>query len=325
MSCCEECITTSVKSFELFARCLGIFLIAFVWFMIMFLSLSGMFLIFPLYITDSSQWLFICRTIFLFSTVNVVYNYYFCISTDPGSPSSIDRDFRESIDNVIENELGDENRCIMMVEESKNCRDNIEISHRIYRKCKKCGSIKLPRTHHCSVCRRCILKMDHHCPWIGQCVGLQNQRYFILFISWSFISCLLISLFAMSILFEIFGVMISGNISSNSITLNDPILIQCIFFSSVVSLSFTLGTGLLLCFHVYLLLTNQSTIEYRQNSFLRNYLEKRGKTWKNPYDLGIKENIRQVMGTNNFPLLFFSCFPTQSKSVDISMPFDAII
>lgn len=29
--------------------------------------------------------------------------------------------------------------------------------------CKKCIAPKPPRTHHCSVCRRCVLKMDHHC------------------------------------------------------------------------------------------------------------------------------------------------------------------
>lgn len=29
--------------------------------------------------------------------------------------------------------------------------------------CGKCISPKPPRTHHCSVCNRCILKMDHHC------------------------------------------------------------------------------------------------------------------------------------------------------------------
>ena len=29
--------------------------------------------------------------------------------------------------------------------------------------CRKCIAPKPPRTHHCSVCNKCVLKMDHHC------------------------------------------------------------------------------------------------------------------------------------------------------------------
>ncbi|XP_023610636.1 palmitoyltransferase ZDHHC16 isoform X3 [Myotis lucifugus] len=42
--------------------------------------------------------------------------------------------------------------------------------------CKKCIYPKPARTHHCSVCNRCVLKMDHHCPWLNNCVGHYNHR-----------------------------------------------------------------------------------------------------------------------------------------------------
>jgi len=50
------------------------------------------------------------------------------------------------------------------------------------RKCGSCNEIKPARTHHCRTCNRCVISMDHHCPWVNNCLGLENYRYFILFI-----------------------------------------------------------------------------------------------------------------------------------------------
>lgn len=61
--------------------------------------------------------------------------------------------------------------------------------------CDICNTVKPPRTHHCSQCKRCVIRMDHHCVWIANCVGLHNMKPFLLFL----IYCVITSIFSFSI------------------------------------------------------------------------------------------------------------------------------
>ena len=168
---------------------------------------------------------------------------------------------------------------------------------RKYKFCSTCSIMRPTRSTHCSDCNNCVEKFDHHCPWIGNCTGKRNYKFFFIFLVLINILSFFLIIISVIHIYKNFSITITKNknlpkIEKNnniiSYALSEVIIYIYIIIYSIISLLFIVG---LLFYHLKLIHNNITTKED-----LKNY-------WNHPFGNPFKRNRLLNWKNALFPLI----------------------
>ncbi|GFH46834.1 hypothetical protein CTEN210_03308 [Chaetoceros tenuissimus] len=221
--------------------------------------------------------------------------------------------------------------------------------------CNRSQLPKPPRSHFDHVTKSLVLNMDHYCPWMFNVVGYFNYRYFITFLIYVSIGMSYGAILCYQPFMLIDGPIYREQIArsremykmENQDSKTDfrhshifkythvkhliegcpiPNEVTPIAFAFMLCVAVGLSVIILLSFHLYLIKTAQTTIEFHGNRLKKEDCKDMGQVWVNQNDLGVKRNFEQVFcrwpRDSSWAFFWIALLPSRREAQFLPVPFE---
>ncbi|KAF7296177.1 Palmitoyltransferase [Mycena chlorophos] len=144
-------------------------------------------------------------------------------------------------------------------------------------KCRRCAIMRPERAHHCRISDRVLPSQ-----WINQCVGLHNERHFVLFMAYLVIGATAFCFAGWDTMLHSLGFGERDPWNDWPHTIPQTLFLLTYLLAGVMSLA----VGIMLSFHLRGIALGETSVEGHDNEVYRRVASQRGETFVNSYDLG---------------------------------------